>query len=306
MLVKQGTLLLKIESAYGVDASPIAADAILVEGEVGMSYDAVRTIEQAPEKATLGKEEDLYAGNLVRFEFGVAMKGSGAAGTAPEIGQALRACGLDETIVASTSVAYAPVSTAIESATIYYYHAGKLQIALGCRGNVDLAFGTDDKIMANFSFVGKDGGDSDVAIVAGTYDSTSPIAFIGASVDVGGYAARVSNLSLDVGNQVEFPPDANAADGYSDIFIVDRDMTGSIDPEHTLKATEDWIGDWKSMVDKAVTTGVVGTTAGNLVQLTVPTARYRSIEFASRNGLRSLEIPFRAVGDDSAFTLTFT
>ncbi len=68
MLVKQGTLLLKIEGTYGVEEAPAAGDAILVEGEVGMSYDAVRTIEQAPEKATLGKEEDLIAGNLVRIK----------------------------------------------------------------------------------------------------------------------------------------------------------------------------------------------------------------------------------------------
>lgn len=306
MLVKRGTLLLDIEGSYGVDASPVAADAILVEGEVAMSHDGVRTLEQAPEKATLGKEEDIQAGHLVRFEFAVAMKGSGAAGTVPEVGKALRACGMGETIVASTSVTYAPVSASLESATIYYYHAGKLQIALGCVGNVNFSYSVDDKVMANFSFVGHDGGDTDVALLSGTYDATSPLKFIGAAVSTGGYSPRVSALNFDVGNQVELPPDANSSDGYSDIIIVDRDMVGSFDPEHTLKATQDWIADWKNQVSKSITTGLVGTDAGNRVTLTCPTARYRNIDFTSRNGLRSLDIPFRAVGDDSAFSLAFT
>lgn len=306
MLVKRGTLLLKIESTPGQENPPIASDAILVEGEVTMSHDGVRTIEQAPEKSTLGKEEDIQAGHLMRFEFSVAMKGSGTAGTPPEIGEALRACGLGETIVALTSVTYEPVSTAFEYCTIYYYHAGKLQKAIGCQGNVNFTFSTEDKVMANFSFLGKDAGDTDVALVNGTYDATSALPFIGAAVDIGGYTPKVSAINFDLGNDIQTPPDANDSEGYSDIIIVDRDMTGDVDPEHTLKATQDWINDWKTNAVKSVTTGPVGTNGGNIVQLTVPSGRYRNIDFASRNGLRSLAIPFRAIGDDLAFDLIFT
>jgi len=306
MLVKRGTLLLKVETTPGTEITPAVTDAILVEGEVTMAFEGVRTLEQNPEKSTLGREEDIQAGHLMRFEFAVAMKGSGAAGTPPEIGEALRCCGLGQTIVASTSVTYQPVSTAFEYCTIYYYHAGKLQKAIGCQGTFTLAFTVDDKVMVNFSFIGKDAGDTDVALATGTYDATSPLAFIGATVALGGFTPKVSAINFDLGNQIETPPDANDTDGYSDIIIVDRDMVGDVDPEHTLKATNDWIADWEAATSINVTTGAVGSTAGNIITASWPTARYRSIDFASRNGLRSLAIPFRAVGDDAAFDLAFT
>lgn len=306
MLVKREVIALKIESTYNTDAVPTATNAILVEN-VKPSYDGVRMIARAPLKSTLGKEKSIHAGNLMKLSFSAEVKGSGAAGTAPEIGEALRACGLDETIVASTSVTYAPVSASIESATIYYYHDGKLQKMTGCRGNVDFAFSVDDKVMANFEFTGHDAGDSDVALLSGTYDATVPAPFVNVAFACGGYAAVISALSLNLGNALATPPDANASDGYSEIIITDRDVTGSFDPAHTLKATEDWIADWKAGTNKLITTGAIGSTAGNILTLNIPTAYYSDAPgFGDRDGLRTLEIAFSAPGDDSAFSLAFT
>ena len=61
------------------------------------------------------------------------LAGSGTAGTAPRYGALLQACGLSETIVASTSVTYAPVSSAFSSATIYFNNDGIRHILTGCR-----------------------------------------------------------------------------------------------------------------------------------------------------------------------------
>lgn len=305
MLVKREVIALKIETTYNTEAAPAAGDAILVEN-LNPTYEGVRMIERAPIKATLGKEQSVHAGNLVKLAFGVELKGSGAAGTAPEVGQALRACGLDETIVASTSVTYAPVSASLESATIYYYHDGKLQKITGARGTVSFAFSVDAKPMANFEFTGHDAGDSDATILSGTYDATVPPPFINAGFDVSGFAAVINSLNFNVGNVISTPQDANASDGYSEVLITDRDMTGDFDPEHTLKATQDWIAQWKAGTSRDITTGAIGGTAGNIIQLDIPTAYYRELSFAERAGRRTLGIGFGAVGDDSAFTLAFT
>jgi hypothetical protein len=306
MLVKREVIAVKIESVYNTDPTPDATNAILVE-TIDPSYEGVRMLPRAPLKSSLGKEQSIHAGNLIKIGFSVEVKGSGTAGTAPEIGVALRGCGLDETIVASTSVTYEPVSDSLESVTVYYYHDGKLQKATGCRGNIEFSFSVDDKVMATFEFTGHDAGDSDVTLLVGTYDSTVPPPFVDVAFATGSYSAVISALNLNLGNEVATPPDANASDGYSEIIIVDRDVTGSFDPEHTLKATEDWIADWKNGTSKNIVTGSIGSTAGNIFALTIPTAYYNDAPgFADRDGLRTLEIPFGAVGDDAAFDLAFT
>jgi len=53
------------------------------------------------------------------ISFSTEVKGSGTAGTAPpNLSKPMQACGFDETIVAVTSVTYAPVSEAVPTSTI--------------------------------------------------------------------------------------------------------------------------------------------------------------------------------------------
>jgi hypothetical protein len=68
----------------------------------------------------------------------VELAGSGTAGTAPAYGSILKACGFSETIVASTSVTYAPVSSSFSSVTIYYNVDGVRHKLTGCRGTFTL------------------------------------------------------------------------------------------------------------------------------------------------------------------------
>ena len=57
----------------------------------------------------------MLANQHVEITFEVELAGSGSAGTAPAWGPIIRACGFSETISASTSVTYAPVSSSFES-----------------------------------------------------------------------------------------------------------------------------------------------------------------------------------------------
>ncbi|WP_444932401.1 hypothetical protein ACJJIF_22000 (plasmid) [Microbulbifer sp. SSSA002] len=66
--------------------------------------------------------------------FNAELKGSGAAGTPPEIAPLLRACGLAETITAGTSVEYNLASEGHESITLYLYEDGSLYKLTGVRG----------------------------------------------------------------------------------------------------------------------------------------------------------------------------
>ncbi|MBY6104905.1 hypothetical protein KUW19_00215 [Ferrimonas balearica] len=309
MLVKRELILIKAESAYGVAATlDPATDAVLVEA-LGIANNAARMIERPVIKPTLGKEQSVFGGTLKEVTFTAEIKGSGLAGTAPEIGEALKACGLLETINPGTSVTYGPVSEGHLSVTIQLYQDGTLTTLTGCRGNVsfDLTAGAFGK--AQFTLRGHVASHSDAVLPQASYHSTVPVPLIGlVNLQVGNFAAEINQLTLDVANEVISPASIRAADGFGEIRIANRDPNGQIDPEATLLATKDWESEWKNGTPSAITTGTVGSVEGNRFALTVPKAVWRDVAQGEREQVRILTIPFGAheTGGDDSFSLVFS
>jgi hypothetical protein len=304
-LIKREVILLKVEATQGTDSVPVAGtDALLVE-DIGWSYAGARMVERNPVKGTLGKFQSVFAGTLMEMSFKAEMKGSGVLGTPPEIGQALRACGILETIDPGVSVDYNPVSTGMESCTIYYFEDGARYILTGCFGNVNINLPVGEIGMCEFTFTGHVSGPTDVALPTGVYDGVVPPAVIAGSFATQGFSAVINALSLDLGNEIATPADFNAADGYSNVLITDRDPAGSFDPEAPLLlATYDFHAQWKANANGSITTGTIGQ-ATERYALTMPTSYYREVGPGDRDGLRAYEIGFAAAGDDAAFSLFF-
>lgn len=303
--VKRELILIKIETTQGTDAVPTAAlDAVLVE-DIGWSYAGARMVERNPVKGTLGKFQSIFAGTLMEMTFKAEIKGSGVLGTPPEIGPALRACGIDETIVASTSVSYSPVSTGQESVTIYYFEDGARYDILGCMGNPNVNLPVGEIGMVEFTFTGHVVGPTDVALPTGTFDAINPAPVIAGAFSAIGFSAVINALSMDLGNEISTPADFNAADGYSNVFIADNDPAGSFDPEAPLLlATKDFHAEWRAGTNGSIETGTIGP-ATERYALTMPTSYYRELGPGDRDGLRAYEIGYAAAGDDAAFTLFF-
>src|SRR5690242_11678592 len=93
-------ILAKIETVEGTDAAPAAAtDAILVENvRLDFKPNVVETNENT---ASLDDFGSIVGGMTAALTFDVYVKGSSAAGTAPEWGRLLKACGWAETITAA-------------------------------------------------------------------------------------------------------------------------------------------------------------------------------------------------------------
>lgn len=304
-LIKRELILLKIETTQGTDAVPTAAlDALLVE-DIGWSYAGARMVERNPVKGTLGKFQSVFAGTLMEMTFKAEIKGSGVLGTPPEIGPALRGCAIGETIVASTSVSYSPVSTGHESVTIYYFEDGSRYDILGALGAPNINLPVGEVGMVEFTFTGHVVGPIDIALPTGTFDAIEPAPVIAGAFSALGFSAVINALSLDLGNEISTPADFNAADGYSNVFIADNDPAGSFDPESPLLlATKDFHAEWKAGTNGSIETGTIGP-ATERYALTMPTSYYREIGPADRDGLRAYDIGFAVAGDDAAFTLFF-
>lgn len=305
---KRTVLLAKIEATYNTDPTPVeAADAVLIENPA-MQFEGARMHERNPTKPSLGALNSLYAGSLMTVTFDVDIKGSGTAGTAPEYGPLLRACGLGEAIVAVTSVTYEPVSTAFESVTIYWFVDGLKYILTGCRGTVTGAVGIGATAKLSFSMTGHFTGPTDVALAAPTYSAITPLAMLNlTSFTVDSFAAIVSAINFDLGLEVGTPDDLSATDGFGEVQISGRRVTGSIDPMETLVATYDWVTKWKADTAAVLTTGAIGA-AGNIFNLSFPKAQYTELSSGDRAGMLTRDITFLAgenVADDE-ISLVFT
>ncbi len=306
-LVNREVILAGIESSYGTQATLTGTDAVLVESP-SWSHEGARMVERNNVKGSLAKDKSVFAGTLKQVTFDVELKGSGAAGTAPEIGVLLRACGMAQTIVASTSVTYRPASTAHGSATIMYYSDGIRHVLTGCRGTVSFSLEAGSFGKASFTLTGHEATPTDVSLVTPTYDTTVPPPLINVPFSIGSYSAVITTLSVDLSNTIATPSSISAANGYGEILITARDVNGSFNPDQVTVATKNYIGEWKAGTNGALTTGVIGSAAGNRYALSAPACYYREIAPGDLDGKRIFEIScgFAESSGDDEIALAFT
>jgi hypothetical protein len=129
-------LAAKEETTEGTAETLAAANAILA-GEIKFDPD-VDMEELDLQSSSLSPFPAVAGGRMARMTFKCEPKGSGTAGTPPEIGLLLRACGYEETIVGGSSVTYDPASSSIPSLTMAKYVDGKRYLMAGARGDFSI------------------------------------------------------------------------------------------------------------------------------------------------------------------------
>lgn len=154
LLKKRQVVLFGIESTIGQDPNlTAAANAIKVE-DPSWANEETSMIERSVVKNNMSPEQQVYGGGLKTVTFSTEVKGSGTAGTAPEIGPLYRCAGMGETVVGGTSVTYALVSTSREYGTLYYYEDGMLRKLHGCQVDMSLKMEAGGKIMIEWTITG--------------------------------------------------------------------------------------------------------------------------------------------------------
>lgn len=161
--VRNTAILAKIETTYGVDAVPTGgANALLISNQNINPLNA-QNVDRALVRPYFGGSEQLVGTRFKEVSFDVEFVGSGTAGTAPAWGPLLRACGMAETVTASTRVDYLPITSSQESVSIYYFDDGVRHVLLGARGTFTLNLKVGEIPRFGFRFQGIDGGDTAVA-----------------------------------------------------------------------------------------------------------------------------------------------
>lgn len=308
--VRERALFVEVEAAAGTAETLVAADAVQVQNLTFNATENMRMIEREIIRSSLNPEKAVYGGSMIGFQFDVELKGSGAAGTAPRIGDLFRACGCDETVVASTSVTYNPSSTlsSHETCTIGYREGDNYRIARGCRGTFSINMTTGGYALVTFNMVGVIQSESETAAPTPSFESTVPPAFLDATFTIASTEYPIEALTLDVQNNIAIPPDPNEVNGYQLPQITSRNTQGSMNPEAQAIGDEDFVGDLRAGTNIAIATGTVGGTAGNIWALTIPQAYYSEIAQGDREELLTWDITFRAADTDGTddFSLQLT
>jgi hypothetical protein len=306
MLEAKTQLAIKLEDEEGTAETLAAADAIL---HANGKFTPDTPMYQRPMRSSsLSPFSSVPGARSATIEFDIELKGSGAAGTAPEWAAALLGCGFAEDVSAEVSVTYTPASASIGSYTLALYEDGMIHKIWGARGTVKLVLKNGEPGMLSFSFTGADFSVTDGAMLSEvSYDAAKPPAFLAAQFTIDSYAALLSSLEIDMANSVALRPDANQDSGYMSAVITSRVPVMTFDPEKVLVATYDFYGEIRDGTEGALST-VVGSTAGNICTITAPKVQYTKIDEADRDGIRSLGIDCqlnRDSGDDE-LSLVFT
>lgn len=298
-------VLLKNEMTYGVDALPVGAtDAMLVKNFKCKAVDG-KTASRDLLRPFFGGSEEILVESWVSGSFDFEIAGSGAAGDAPMWGRILKCCGFGETISAGVSVEYAPVSTALGSATMYYNDDGVLKKAPGLRADLaSLKLPYGELPTGSVNFLALDGGDTAVALpVVDLTDWQKPVpintahtgqltfgATYAAGALTGGTLFKSRGLEAALGGKIGYL----GLLGGEEIDFTDRDANGKVLLSLTAAEEIAKIADVKGTVTQSI--GLLhGTTAGAKILVFMPACQLKNPSKESINGRRMIGFDFKAV-----------
>ena len=305
---KRRLLLAKIETVVGTDSVPTGTDALLVSN-LEIQPLQLELIDRELVRGNLGNSGMVVGQRLVSVSFDVEIAGSGTAGTAPKWSALMQACGFAEAIVASTSVTYAPVSSAFKSATLYYFADGVRHTITGCRGTWSMSMEVGSIPKLSYELTGIFNAPTDTANPASTFtNQANPLVVNSANtatLQVHGYAACLKAFSLDLANETPFRQLAGCT---QQVMITDRKPEGEVTIEAPTIAAKNYFSA-ASTQTAGQFSWVHGTTAGNIITFTAPTCTLDSPEYEDSDGIIMLKLPFMpqptAAGNDE-FTLALT
>lgn len=318
--VRNTAILAKLETTYATDPVPTGgANAMLVSNQQITPLEN-NLVNRDLVRPFLGGSEQLVGTRFKRVQFDVEAVGSGTAGTAPAWGPLLRACGMAETLTATTRVDYLPITSSMESVTIYYYDDGVLHKLLGARGTFTLNLKEGEIPKFSFNFMGIDGGDTAAANPSVTLtnfltpevvvDANSGDVTIGATHSSSGAPALTGGTSypslgienIDIGHAVNFQPLL----GGETVEITDRQAVAKLMLDLTAAQEVSFAATVKAASTQSV--GLQhGTVAGRKLLVFMPAVQLSNWGKGELNGKRLVTYDMRinpSAGNDELRIVT--
>ncbi len=281
--------LTKIETNYGEDAVPTAADAVIMSN-VTFTPLAAERVSRDLMLPYLGNQGVVLVGIYGRLEADIELAGSGVAGTPPKYGSLLRAAGFAETITANTKVDYTIVEDATESASMRFIMDKVQHILVGAKANFAPSYQPKSYPKWRVTVVGMLGTITDIVTmpVVSKAGWATPIHVSKANTQMSlhGWPSVAESLSLDVGNTLT----PRFLIGDEKVLISDRSSTGTAVVEARSLATVNWFD--KALKRESGALSIVhGTVAGNIVEITAPAVQVGEPTQGQTDGILNYSLP---------------
>lgn len=145
-------LLVKLETAYGVDAIPTGAVNWIEARNVNLTPMDNDKVARNIDLPYMGGAGNIIVSSWAKLTFDVVVAPSGSPGVAPPWAPLLLGCGMAETITTTTSAAYNLVSSGFSSLCSYMNIDGTVHKLFGMRGSVKGKLSAKGVYALSFSF----------------------------------------------------------------------------------------------------------------------------------------------------------
>lgn len=292
----RGAVAAKIETTYGVDVSPVAADVVFARNI------AFRVTQQTVPDARIGgliaQLPNIPGARSATLSFEVFLKGAGVAYSAsvkPEVDALLRALGFAAAgsfVLNLEKWTYTPQS----GATLGESVTAKLIVENAPSGTLLGSFGTGrilhragEPAVLAVTLTGKYAAPADVTMITGTLPTVQPPVFKSAAVTIDAVTHKVSAIELDLGSELQVLQDANDAQATGDVLLVGRRVTATMDPQAVATATYDFHAK-RDAGTLVAASWQVGTTQYNRVKLSGPKMQIVDLAEQQRMGVRTYQL----------------
>jgi hypothetical protein len=291
LFTRKTTVVAKLETTNGVDATPTGAANAMVIRNVTLNPLDIESVDRALMRAYMGSSPQLVVGQQATLDFEIEIAGAGtSATTAPAYDCLLQACGLLGIANGTTSFDYSPVSGGFKSVTLYTYIDGIKHAIVGAMGTVDFDMTAKAIPVMKFKFKG---------VYAAPIDSgVGTVAYTGWQTPLGvnnvntsgfalhGYPAILQSLQISMGNNV-IHRNMVGADYFT---ITDRAVSGSVTIEMpTTVAAKDWFSIALAMTQAALTI-THGTQAFNKFKVSSSSCQLLKPTYGDQDGIRMLQM----------------
>ncbi len=282
-------MLHKLETTYGEDAAPVAANALLA-ANVTITPIEGQEVSRDLLLPYMGNQGIVLAGIYARVEFDLEVAGSGKAGEPPKIGSILRVSGMSETITPDQDVAYEIVEDAVESGSLYFISDKVQHVLLGGQANIAPSFAPSSIPRFRVTYLGLLGTITDVAAMPSITNAgwTTPetVSKANTTMSLHGWPSVAESLSVDLGNTLT----PRFLIGDEKIMISDRKTTGTAVVEARSLAEVDWFSRAlkRTRGELKLTHGKV---PGNIVEISAPAVEVGKPSQGQTDGIVNYSLP---------------
>ena len=279
------------ETTYGTDPVPTAATNAVLFQDVTLTPIEADQVERPIVVPHYGNDPILVTATRNRLAGAIDMAGSGTLGTPPAYAALLRACGLAETITASTRVDYDPVSINEDSATFYHFLDGTRQIGTGGRGNFQIELTARQIPRWRFDMQALYAAPTAVALPTPTltaYQAPLVVSQVNTPTALlNGQSVRLQSFTYDHGNQIVM----RDMPGSRALRIVGRQPRATM----VIEAPDAVSPNFFTSIGATVAVSIIhGTVAGNIVEITMAQARILpNIGYGNDSNIATLTIELR-------------